>query len=254
MSASEFTLSLADILARIIDSFRINDVEANKNFVLKRRRRGRGWVIFAGNIFLWLSHSRIVMFPSTRAWQSHECQSFNLLHGMGCDPIGGDSIRVRRLKGQPLLTHLGNGRLTVEMLYAAAEEFQRAHRLGWSHGDPHLNNVLWDGERAYLIDFETRHIQRLSIIERRADDLLVFLLDLSGRAPENQWNLLCEAVLSAYQDRVVMAALLERLRMPRGWEAILWKSRTNHLSAPILASRIDQLRRLVEVQINQNEN
>jgi hypothetical protein len=245
--------------AHLIDAVPVNRTRecfiGGKRFLLKRRRWGRGAVIVLGNAFLKLSHSRISMFPRSKAWQQWEIHSYQLLYDRTCLPILNDVIRVEPLPGRSLRDYLDDGRLSAVMMRAAGAEFKRAHALLspeldglWSHGDPHLNNVLYDKVSgcAYLIDFETRHETQLSAVERHADDLLVLLLDLIGRDRSMDWFALSRAFLDAYDDAAVLQALSARLTVPRGLELALWKTRTNHLETDVLRERLELLHQLIE--------
>ena len=137
---------------------------------------------------------------------------------------------------------LENNALTDYILQAAAHEFRRAHQLdGWSHGDPHLNNVLFDGDRARLIDFETHHEVGLPVDVRQADDLLVFLLDLAGRDPTANWQKWSAVFLQTYNNSNVIRSFQTHLIVPTGLELVLWKSRTNYLPTQQLKQRIEVL-------------
>lgn len=247
------------LFAHFIDSVPVNTtrdcVIGGKRFLLKKRRWGRSVVIMLGNIFLSLSRSRISMFPRSKAWQQWEIHSYQLLYERDCLPILNDVIRVEPLPGRSLREYLDDGCLSALMMRAAGAEFKRAHGLMspdlgdlWSHGDPHLNNVLYDkaGGCAYLIDFETRHDSHLSAVERHADDLLVLLLDLIGRDRSMDWFALSRAFLSAYGDTAVLNALASRLIVPNGLELALWKTRTNHLPLDVLRERLELLRQMIE--------
>ena len=111
----------------------------------------------------------------------------------------------------------------------------------------HLKNLLYDasGQRAWLIDFETRHEEGMVAEARHADDLLVFLMDLEGRVPEGQSGGLSEAFLRAYGREDVLRVLLARLQPPRGLERALWKSRSQHLPDARLLGWLEHLRRQV---------
>lgn len=190
------------------------------------------------------------MFSDSVAWQGWEMQSYEVLHGRACLSILKDALLIEPLPGRSLKNYLESGALTKTMLQAAGREFKRCHALlngGWSHGDPHLDNVLYDEvtKRAYLIDIETRHDSRLSAPECHADDLLVFLLDLLGRDSAACWLEHSRIFLESYADVEVLVALARRLIMPRGLELVLWKTRTNHLPTHILRERI----RLLNEQI-----
>lgn len=252
--------------AHVIDAVPVNSTRecyiGGKRFLLKQRRWGRGVVILLGNAFLKWSHSRISMFIRASAWQAWEIHSYQLLYDRACLPILNDVIRVEPLPGRSLRDYLDDGRLSAVMMRAAAAEFKRAHALMspeldglWSHGDPHLNNVLYDkgSSGAYLIDFETRHDPHLSAVERHADDLLVLLLDLIGRDRGMEWFALSRAFLDAYGDAAVLQALSSRLTVPRGLELALWKTRTNHLETGVLRERLELVRAQIEVISAANE-
>lgn len=239
-------MSLAGLLALAVDAVRVHAVGREQGLWVKRRRAGMGAVIAAGNVFLRLSHSRIRMFPSRARWRDWELASFRLLHpGRVAEARGADAVALEALPGEALDRLAAQGRLTPEAAEAAARELRRAHALPgaegpWSHGDAHLKNVLYDGERAWLIDFETRHEAGMAPEARHADDLLVFLLDLAGRVPEAE--ALSRAFLSAYAREDVLRALLLRLRPPRGLERALWLSRTGHLPPARLSRWLEHLR------------
>jgi len=136
-------------------------------------------------------------------------------------------------------------------LRLCAEELRRVHALRcsadrepWSHGDPHLGNFLFDqrSDRCYLIDFETAHLPAYPAIERQADDVLTFCLELLGR-PDTV-AALRESVtfLEAYGHPEILAAVRERLTLPAGLERVLWATRTHYLSADVLRRRLEALR------------
>jgi hypothetical protein len=239
---------LAKALALLIDLVSINQTTQADGVLIKRRRWGRGALIGLGNVYLHVSHSRIQMFVSTAAWQAWECESYRRLYGGGCERLGAAALRIIPLPGQSLLTHLQSQTLTPAMMVAAAHELRRAHALGWTHGDPHLANILYDGTRAFLIDFETQHLASLSFTARCADDLLVLLLDLMGRS--DVWAELSAALLSSYGDGQVLTALIARLHVPRAFERVLWASRTQYLPQRDLVQRVAKLRGMVGERVS----
>ncbi|WP_237081484.1 phosphotransferase [Myxococcus xanthus] len=246
-------------LALAMDAVRVNTVslEVRRGVSLwhKQRRLGMGAVILVGNVFLHLSRSRIRMHPSISRWRAGELASFALLHpGRLAEPCGGRAVALEALPGERLDRLLQQGRLTPNIMEAAARELHRAHRLtlpgasrAWSHGDAHLKNLLYDEaeQRAWLIDFETAHDTSLDASERHADDLLVLLLDLGGRAPQEPARALAEAFLRAYPEQTVRRELMSRLCPPRGLERALWKSRSHHLPDEALIDWLEYLRAVV---------
>jgi len=253
-------VSLAELwsrgLALAVDAVRVNtvalEIRQDASLWHKQRRLGMGAVIAAGNVFLRLSRSHIRMFPSAKAWRDWELTTFALLHtGHIAEARGARAVALEALPGERLDLLLAQGRLTTPMVEAAARELHRAHGLTtpnsshpWSHGDAHLKNILYDeaGQRAWLIDFETEHDTHLSADERHADDLLVFLLDLRGRATREQAVSLTAAFLRAYSEPGVFMALQARLRPPRGLERTLWKSRSHHMPEAQLLEWLEHLR------------
>ncbi|MBI4346172.1 MAG: hypothetical protein HY553_04915 [Elusimicrobia bacterium] len=243
------------MLARWIDRVRINTVEPSwregRRIFIKRRLPYLAPVLLAGNVFLRLSRSRIRMFVGAGEWAAWERTSFELLHGAegSAGPVGRDALYTTELPGIPLLRLAGEGELRAAAVRAAGVELARAHGLAtpargpWSHGDPHLANFLYDeaAGRARLVDFETRHEPDLPAIDRHADDLLVFLLDLLGRCPEASWPELAREFLSAYGAQPAIERLRGRLVFPRGLERTLWACRTNHLSSERLRGGLRRL-------------
>jgi len=252
-------------MARLIDAVQVNRsqpvVVNGRSFWLKQRRFGRSLIIVCGNLFLKLSNSQIRMFPRTSDWQIWEVESYRLLYGAESNIaiVGSNSVRIPNVPGMSVKRYLETHTLTPEIMVAAAIEFSRAHNqimptLGaaWSHGDPHLENVLYDAEthQAHLIDFETRHQSGLSAVERHADDLLVFLLDLLGRDSSDNWLKLSRIFLLTYANHAVLGSLSIRLKMPRGFELVLWKTRTNHLSTVVLTERLNLLKHVLQGMVN----
>jgi Lipopolysaccharide kinase (Kdo/WaaP) family len=240
-------------LARLIDAVRVNVtteiVRDGRRLLLKRRRKGCSALVACGNVFLALARSNIVMFPSVRAWQAWELHSYALLHGGGrrAAAVGRDAIVVEALPGETLARRLARGGVTPAMMAAAARELGRAHALAWSHGDPHLGNVLYDeaADRAYLIDFETRHEPRLNALERHADDVLVLLMDVMASEASPRWLELARAFVAAYPARAPFGLVHDRLSPPDGLARVLWRIRTHHRPAHWIIERASALRALL---------
>src|SRR4029434_11028843 len=111
---------------------------------------------------------------------------------------------------------------------------------GWSHGDPHTGNFVYDPEekRARLMDFEVRHDERLDADRRHADDLLVFLQDTLRRLPGEEWLQWARAFLMAYDRPAITSHLLERLAAPRGAARLWWGRAAPHRPARGAAQRL----------------
>ena len=132
----------------------------------------------------------------------------------------------------------------------AADDSRRVHQLqcsiynaAWSHGDLHLDNILYDSavDRAVLIDFDTRHELTISATQRHCDDLKVVLLELLAM-PEEQWRQPATAFLEEYADSSDLHELSRQLYVPRGFAKILWYTRTNCCSIQRLEPRLQSLR------------
>ncbi len=232
----------AEIFARLIDSIAINHTTLDNGYLWKRRKWGRRWIIVFGNLFLKLSNSKILMFPSTSEWQHYETECYTRLYGDGCDIIDTQTLRIQPFDGQSIRDLLQAGAINTEIMQSIAHELRRVHSLGdWSHGDLHTDNVLWDGQQIRFIDFETYHEPTMTVNERHADDLLVFLLDFIGHASSDLWLPHSQELIKTYNNPTVVQQLKYRLIMPRGWELVLWKTRTNYLPHHILADRINTL-------------
>lgn len=246
---------LSFLVGHLIDAVRVNVVSPQtingQIGWLKRRKIGMDVTISLGNIFLKLSRSRIWMFPNCQAWVQWEIHCFHLLYGdrIQCHTKGNRGFWVQVMPGKSLWQWLQEDELTIAMMEAAGETFRHAHARhtdffpgGWSHGDCHLANVLYDPKSgtAHLIDFETRHWIQLSTEERQADDLLIFLLDITGRC--KNWAELLPIFFQSYNRSLVIRQLKLYLSVPNGWERLLWAIRSNYLSTPQLVSRIAHIR------------
>lgn len=247
----------SELIATWIDQVRLNSTRLirfkDKDCFLKTRLPFRNFLIFFGNIFLSVSNSRIQMFGSTQKWLEWEIGCYQILYpSLLAQSYSSQALVVEKIPGKDLLSLLKLGKLTEKHLLAAAMMFKRAHQChstffnaGWSHGDPHLENVLFDSKskQAFVIDFETQHVVTLSANERQADDLLVFCLDLIGRSAD--YESLLTTFFSAYGDWEILHTLQHRLSLPQGFEHILWLTRTNFLSQKVLEVRLQQLRKSI---------
>ena len=144
-------------------------------------------------------------------------------------------------------------KLEPKVAQAAAREIRRAHQIQcpiyggeWSHGDLHLDNILYDAEKnqATLIDFDTRHNLGLDEIKRHADDLKVFLLELVSKSPP-RWNEIAFFVLQEYEDIEVLRELSKQLLVPRGIARILWNTRTSNCPLSLIEPRLQSLSEIV---------
>ncbi len=217
----------------------------------KRQRRAAWLVMRVANGFFRLAGNPVEALVRGSDWRAWEVECFALLHGpafAACE--AGRRARLHRLPGESLSQRLAAGSLSPAMLAAAAVELRRAHGLhsahfgaGWSHGDPHTGNFIYDAAtgRARLIDFEMRHLSSLGAEERHADDLLVLLQDVCGRCPAEAWLPLALAFLQSYGRAEIVDRVRERLRVPRGIPRLWWAVRTSWMGRRELERRIGAL-------------
>lgn len=240
-----------------IDLIRINDLSrdtiAGVPVWVKRRTWLSRLLVPVANGFFWLAGNPVEVFATNAEWQRNETRTFLLLNGENrrVGALRTDSVYAEALPGTDLVGLLRDNDLTPEVMQSVGKAFRQMHRTLnpatgelFSHGDPHLGNVLYDdlSQSVNWVDFETIHCGNLDVRERHADDLLVLLLDLVGRASEEQWQSLSPAFLQAYQEPGVLAELKNRLRLPSGLGAIWWAVRTSYLGREELRRRIHWLR------------
>ncbi len=256
------------VAAKILDAFKINvswlEVFDDDQKLHKKRVFGVDWVIFFGNIFLKFSNSKILMYPSVKYWKRWESYHFNLLHGdqYQCFDQKERELTFDILPGKTLLELIKTKQFDREVIKAVAIEFNRAHRTyskltnqNYSHGDPHLENFLYDqkSNKAYIIDFETCHEKHLNEAERHADDILVFLLDCMGRLSETLFLDVLETFFSVYSyNEKTLLNLKKRLVVPTGLEKILWLTRTNYLGKKNLKKALLKIDQSIENTLIQN--
>jgi hypothetical protein len=248
-------------IARLMSGVRVNRVQQMDDGVVsviaKRRHYYGSVVILLGNGFLTLAQSGVRMFVRTRDWARWEQHCVRLLYPGFSQVLaeGSGSVRLPVMPGTSLRRMLEQGEARGDAFVAAARELRRAHQLqcgffgaGWSHGDLHLDNVLYDlqTDRAFLIDFDTRHQRGIDEHRRQADDLKVFLLELIA-TPGNHWRPLASAFLCEYGEANVLRELGGQLAVPRGFAKILWYTRTGGLNHREIAPRL----RILEEMVNQ---
>lgn len=205
------------------------------------------------NAFFRLAGNPVEALAESAEWRRWEEEWFRTLHGpdfdAGTDADG--TLWEHLLPGQSLSHFLTEGTLQPAHLAAAGAELRRAHALpcahhggGWSHGDPHTGNFVFDpaSGRARLVDFEVRHLRSLDVDERHTDDLLVMLQDVCGRCAADAWLPLAGAFLGGYGRPDIAALVLEKLHVPRGIPRLWWAVRTTWMPRAELEYRISQLR------------
>ena len=243
-------------LASTIESIKVNAISREKRgnclMWIKRRQLGSGLIAVFANLFFFVARARIHLWIDLKKWQSWEVGCFRLLYGRSLQVFseGRRTVCVGIVPGKNLREWVTDSPFAIQAIQAAGKELRRAHglrcsQLGdyWSHGDPHLENLLYDleSDQARLIDFELIHDKSLPAVERHADDLLVFLQDLMGCVSAEQWVPCSLALIEAYNQPQVLAEVRTRLTVPRGWLAIWWKLRTDYVDWSVMIDRIETL-------------
>ena len=251
---------LQRIVAWLMNRVRVNRIQRTildgLPVVLKRRRFGGGMVIRFGNRFLSLAGSGIRMFVRARDWMAWEAHCSQLLYpDRPVVTFGpGNTVRLPEVSGISLRQILHRHQTDPRAFVAAARELRRVHqipcrvyRAAWSHGDLHLDNILYDSatDRATLIDFDTRHELGLRRIQRHADDLKVMLLELIAMADE-RWIQSATTLIREYGDAVVLEELLRQLVVPHGIAKILWFTRTSGCATRQMDQRLQSLREIIQ--------
>lgn len=172
---------LQRIVAWLMNRVRVNQTQRSirdgLRVFLKRRRFGGSMVIWFGNRFLSLANSGICMFVRARDWMAWETHCARLLYpdrpAVMIDP--GNAVSLPEVSGISLRQLLHRHQTDLRAFAAAARELRRVHQIpcsayqaAWSHGDLHLDNILFDSatNQATLIDFDTRHELGLRPVQR----------------------------------------------------------------------------------------
>jgi len=244
----------------LVDRIKINTLTRRERdgrpIWAKQRRRSAPAVISLANAFFRLAGNPVTILSDPTTWHAWELSSMQALHGgqfgVWTDETG--TLFLEELPGRSLSDHLVDGTATTEMFAAAGREFQRAHAItcpwfeaGWSHGDPHTGNVIFDPATttARLLDFEVRHDRHLPAVARHTDDLLVFLQDTLGRLPRDRWLEWASVFVHSYGRPEITTHLVERLAAPRGIARLWWAVRTTYLAPQELAKRLAALREVL---------
>lgn len=249
--------TLLTTTGRLVDRIKINAITRTECGGVPAWSKRRTWasagIIPLANAFFRLVGNPVRILGHPTEWHAWELASLRLLHGERFrSSIGPRSeVIVESLPGISISQHLDAGTATPGMFAAAARELRRAHALpcpafegGWSHGDPHSGNLIFDAatDTARLIDFEVQHHRTLPAAARHTDDLLVFLQDTLGRLPRERWLALAPVFVQAYDCPAITAHLVERLTAPRGIARLWWAVRTTYLAPKELADRLRDLR------------
>jgi tRNA A-37 threonylcarbamoyl transferase component Bud32 len=254
---------MASLLASVrawVDRIHLNRtvcVQREGRPVLLKKRCSEAWLVMRlANVFFRWARNPVEVIASTAEWQRWEAEWFRRLHGAefsaGAEPDG--THWLEWLPGESLSHHLAAGTLRATHMAAAGAELRRAHAVrcvyhgaGWSHGDSHTGNFIFDAVtgRARIVDFEVRHVRGLPETDRHADDLLVMLHDLCGRCHADAWLPLAEAFLHGYGRSEIIGMLPKKLHVPRGVPRVWLAVRTTWMPRPELERRFAALREAI---------
>ena len=159
-----------------------------------------------------------------RAWEERERLVYQSLHAISIDVDTDGTLVLPCVRGETLATLLENPepaaavrKQAIELAVVALAEL---HRLGLTHGDAMVENVMIDLEAgvASWFDFETMHDSRRTMVWRRADDVRALLATCLDRtAPEILAETL-QLILDVYRDegvtRLLVASFTPVVRRP----------------------------------------
>ena len=251
------------IVAWLMNRVRVNQIQRTTRdgrfVILKRRRLGGSAVIWLGNRFLSLAGSGVCMFVRSRDWMTWEAHCTRLLYPDRPAVLfgPGDAVCLPEVSGTSLRQLLHGDQVDLRAFAAAARELRRVHQIpcsvyhaAWSHGDLHLDNILYDSAtgQATLIDFDTRHELGLPETQRQADDLKVMLLELMSWA-DGRWIQPASTLIREYGEASVCDELSRQLVVPRGLARILWYTRTSGCSTSQMDQRFQQLREIFSLPL-----
>ena len=251
---------LSHAATTLVDALKINSisekVRRGRRVVVKRRNIYGEQLADLANLYFRASSIPIRFWSKVDDWRRWEVGCFKMLNGdrFRAFASGAETVCEEKLPGKSLWDHMSRGTLTRQMLEAAAHEIRRAHQLWndefkgpWSHGDAGMTNVIYNQRtgRARLIDFEIIHDKSLPATVRHADDLLVFLLDIVGPVPSQQWLPFALRFLNAYGNLDVIAELKTQLALPNGMAWIWWGVRTSFANPAKVKRRLEKLRGVI---------
>ena len=252
--------SLTSAATTFVNSLKINSisekVRRGRRVVIKRRNIHSEQLADLANLYFRMSGIPIRFWSKVEDWRRWEIGCFQMLNGdrYRAFASGTNTVCADKLSGESIWEHMNRATLTGRMLEAAAHEFRRAHQFWsdefggpWSHGDATTTNVIYNQRtgRARLIDFEIIHDKSLPATARHADDLLVFLLDIVGIVPDQQWLPFGLRFLDAYGNLDVIAELKNQLGLPSGMAWIWWGVRTNFVNPAKVKRRLEKLRSVI---------
>ena len=159
-----------------------------------------------------------------RDWEERERLLYQSLHGASIEVDTDGTLVLPCLRGETLATLLENPELAASVRKQAIElavvALAELHRLGFTHGDAMVENVMIDleAEVAHWFDFETIHDSRRTMVWRRADDVRALLATCLDRTAPGNLAETHRLVLDVYGDegvtRLLVASFTPVVRRP----------------------------------------
>jgi hypothetical protein len=247
---------LSNAMTAVVEAIDLNSItrqlRGGQPVVVKRRNVAGGGLAKMANGYFRSAQIPISYLSDVKKWQRREIGSFNMLNGdrFRARASGERAIIQDKLPGENLWHHMKKGTLSREMLEATGRELHRAHQFWsddfserWSHGDASAPNAIYDERtgRVRWIDFEILHKKCLPAVDRHADDLLVFLLDMVGQVSNREWLSFALCFLRAYGYGGVIEELRKRLILPGGLGWVWWQVRTDFTPLAKVEERLTAL-------------
>jgi hypothetical protein len=200
------------VLARLLRSAKYAKVEIIDRDGDRRVRKRRSWyaplLVWVSVPFLKLLDVGVRVLPESE-WEERERLLYRSLYdaAVGIDVDGG--LILPALAGETLATLLEESRLeesvrkrVIERAVAALAEL---HRLGFTHADAMVENVMIDVDAgvARWFDFETMHESHRPVTWQRADDLRAFVGSCLARTVPEKLGETLRLILKGYGDKNV---------------------------------------------------
>jgi hypothetical protein len=223
---------LASVLCRrlghALSGLVLNDVRLIERAGRARARKRRRWyaplLILGGRLYVRLARAHVYAL-SERPWQAREIQLYRALYGETVFVDDERWLDVPR-RGEALSLYLQRPDVSStaarRAIVSATAELFRLHAVvvrdgsearPFSHGDAGAGNVAYDAARgcSTWFDFEMVHPPGLPRVWRQADDLRALLFSALARVSVPERAETAAALVAAYPDMDVLAALQTRL-------------------------------------------
>ncbi|WP_141696821.1 lipopolysaccharide kinase InaA family protein [Methylophaga muralis] len=128
-----------------------------------------------------------------------------------------------------------NDKQLQHILEQAAIALANLHNLGAWHGRPALKDILWDGEKVTLIDFEENPISHLTPVQCMSRDLFLFMHSVVRFYEAD--NPVISAVWNRYCENAAGEISQSAINLAKSMPWLFWLSK---LSLPIAGNDVRQ--------------